>query len=222
MKSFTLGILTLGQAPREDIVPTFQAILGGNTNYVQAGALDGLSLTQIAELKTNNAREGIETRLLGGDSVLVQKQQLIDKLKLKATQLATRCDISFLLCSGRFPELKQSHPFLLQPIDYLKPIVKSAATGRCLCIIGPESDMEMAPSQWRECAGEVVTAAASPYDHFELLAGAAKRAKAIGADIIFMDDMGFTETQRQLVRTVSGVSTINATSLFARIIEEIR
>lgn len=221
MPCYTLGILTLGQTPREDILPTFKAVLGPKVNYLQAGALDTLSLQELEVMRPAAENTGIETRLLSGASILVRKDLLIENLKEKATKLERRCDSVLLLCSGYFPELKLSHPNLIQPIDFLKPVVIAIAKEKCLCIIGPESDMALAPTQWQGCAKDVITAPSSPYSDLTDLNSAALSAREGGADLIFMDDMGFTEEQRLFVRKISGISTMNATSMSARIISEL-
>jgi len=221
MINFKLGILTLGQSPRDDIIPTFESVLGEGVTYIQSGALDKLTPYEIEQITTNIENIGIETRLLSGESILVRKESLIKNLTEKAIELDEECDKTVLLCSGRFPALKRSTPNLIQPIEYLHPLVKAAASDRCLCIVGPDSDMAMAPYQWRDSAQKIVTAAASPYEQDKKLKNAAKIAKESGAELIFMDDMGFTEAQRLLIRETSGLTTINATSMFARIIEEL-
>ena len=38
-----VGLITVGQAPRSDVVPDMAAILGGGVEIVEAGALDGLT-----------------------------------------------------------------------------------------------------------------------------------------------------------------------------------
>lgn len=221
MPQYTLGILTLGQAPREDVIPTFRNILGSNVSFLQRGALDNLSSQEMDLIKASPEDIGIETRLLSGESVLVIKDLLLAKLMVKAGELEAKCEWVLLLCSGQFPALKLSHPNIIQPIDFIKPIIKAIAKEKSLCIIGPKSDMALAPAQWRDCAKNVFTAACSPYSHEKNLESAASNSLEGGADVIFMDDMGFNEEQRQVVRKISGVTTINATSLTARVIAEL-
>ena len=45
-----VGLITVGQSPRSDVVPDMAAILGGDVEILEAGALDGLSREQIAPL----------------------------------------------------------------------------------------------------------------------------------------------------------------------------
>ena len=42
-----IGMITIGQSPRVDIVPEIKEILGEEIEVLEAGALDGLSLEQV-------------------------------------------------------------------------------------------------------------------------------------------------------------------------------
>ena len=224
-KKFMLGILTLGQSPRTDIEPTLRAILGDSVLFVQRGGLDGLSDNAIKNLGPAQGEPGIETcvQAQGGGihGVFVAKKYLLPRLIAAAHELETRCDAFFLLCSGQFPALKQAVPKLIEPIVFIHGVVTALAGHAHVCIIGPASDMADAPAQWRPYVAHVSTAAASPYDEKESLTRAACIAQTSGADYILLDDMGFTEEQRRLVRTVSGIRTLNAASITARVLQEL-
>ncbi len=45
-----IGLITIGQSPRSDVVPDMAAVLGGDVEIVEAGALDGQSRERIAAL----------------------------------------------------------------------------------------------------------------------------------------------------------------------------
>lgn len=221
----TLGILTLGQAPRTDIEPTFRAILGDRITFLQRGALDGLGDGDCARLAPAAGESGIETCVRNRDGavggVLVAKRLLLPRLLAAGRKLEAECDALLLLCSGRFPALKRAIPRLIEPITVIRSVVAALAGHGHLCVIGPQSDMATAPDQWRPYAAQVSTAAASPYGGREVLVRAALRAQAVGADSILLDDMGFTEQQRRMVRDASGLPTLNATSITARVLQEL-
>jgi hypothetical protein len=48
----TVGLITVGQAPRSDVVPDMAAILGRDVEIVEAGALDGLTREQMATTRS--------------------------------------------------------------------------------------------------------------------------------------------------------------------------
>lgn len=223
--NFRLGILTLGQSPRIDVEPTLRAILGREVQFVQRGGLDGMSRESIEKLAPADGEPCIETCVLsdGGDpeGVCVAKRHLLPRLTVAAQELDAQCDVFFLLCSGEFQDLKQAVPRLIEPIVFIRSVVAAVAGHAHLCVIGPESDIAAAPAQWRPYAADVSTAVSSPYDGKERLSDAARKARASGADYILLDDMGFTEEQRQQVRSVSGIATLNATSITARVLQEL-
>ena len=45
-----IGMLTIGQSPRDDILPGLKEILGKNVEIVEAGALDGKSMLDVKKI----------------------------------------------------------------------------------------------------------------------------------------------------------------------------
>ena len=82
-----VGLITVGQAPRSDVVPDMAAILGGDVEIVEAGALDGLSREQIAPLAPEGDDEILVTRLADGSSVFVGKSKMIPRIEAKIAAL---------------------------------------------------------------------------------------------------------------------------------------
>ncbi|WP_320169409.1 AroM family protein [Maridesulfovibrio sp.] len=224
-KRYKLGLVTLGQSPRVDVEPSLRSILGDDIQVCQRGALDGLSAQEIKSLAPVEGEAGIETCMHGENSIVngvyVAKKYLLPRLVDAAEFLEKQCDYFFLLCSGQFPDLKKAVPGIIEPIVIIRSVVESIAANGHLCIVGPQSDMSAAPAQWAPYAAEVSTSAASPYDGNDVLALAAEGAKNSGADFILMDDMGFTESQRKLVHEVSGITTLGALSITARVLQEL-
>ena len=46
-----IGLVTIGQAPRTDVVPEMRALLGPVVEVLEAGALDGMTPEEIAMLR---------------------------------------------------------------------------------------------------------------------------------------------------------------------------
>ena len=218
---YQLGFLTLGQAPRSDVIPSFMDILGEQLTYGEAGALDNLDEKQIRELYPSETETTIETRLSSGSKILVSRERLLPLLMEKATDLQQSCRHVILLCSGSFPTIKATINNLVEPITLIRGVVRILAEGKTLGIVGPESDLEEAPAQWADYAARVVCSAASPYGVLEQIGQAAKDAATKGADIILLDDMGFTEEHRTYARKHSNISVICATTLTAKILSEL-
>ena len=69
----TLGIVTIGQAPRDDIATLFATHAPGGTKVILRGALDGLSDAEVDRLQPENGGDTLYTRLRGGRDVKISK-----------------------------------------------------------------------------------------------------------------------------------------------------
>ncbi|WP_022663853.1 AroM family protein [Desulfospira joergensenii] len=216
-----LGLLTLGQSPRRDVIPSFEGILGKRLTLIEAGALDGLGNEQINALLPGPLETGIQTRLAGGSEIFLSKERLLPYLIEKAVFLGNRCRYVVLLCSGDFPALRSACSGLLEPVIILRGIIKTLAGQKTLGVIGPASDLKSAPEQWQPYAGKVVCAAASPYAPVEQAAIASKSAVNQGAQVLLLDDMGFNQEHRAQARKAVDVPVICATTVTARVLTEL-
>ena len=71
-----IGLVTIGQSPRVDVVPEMTAVMGPGVDVREAGALDGLSRAEIAALAPTGDDEILVTRLAAGSSVFLGKQKI--------------------------------------------------------------------------------------------------------------------------------------------------
>lgn len=220
-----LGILTLGQSPRDDITPSFRAILGETVEFAEAGGLDGLGTAELEAFLPRHGEQATETRIVDSDgtptAILVSRTPLMDRLAAAFELLEKRCACTVLLCSGEFPDLAARCPGLIQPVTLIRPLVKALAQGRKFGIAGPESDMDAAPAQWKPYAGGVLCEAASPYDPLRNTTEACARLRERGADIVLLDDMAFSEDTRRLASIASGLPVLCASTIAARALVEI-
>src|SRR5258705_12971487 len=107
-----VGLITVGQAPRSDVVPDMAAILGGDVEIVEAGALDGLTRAQMEPLAPEGDDEILGTRMADGTSVFVGKSKMISRIEAKIAALEDRgVALNGLLCTGEVPKLAAPRPF---------------------------------------------------------------------------------------------------------------
>src|SRR5262245_66452446 len=108
-----IGLITVGQSPRSDVVPDMAAILGAGVEIVEAGALDGLSREQMAPLAPEGDDEIIVTRLADGSPVFVGKSRMIPRVEDRIAALEDQgVALNVLLCTGEFPRLRARRLFL--------------------------------------------------------------------------------------------------------------
>ncbi len=216
-----LGVLTLGQTPRDDVLPTLRAFLGDAVQLIERGALDGLDAAGLDAYRARPGEPVLETRLRGGAPIGLSKALLTPRLIAIAAQLASECDALLLLCSGEFPALAAACPGVIEPVRILRGAVNAAAAHRRLGLIGPASDLADAPAQWRPYAPDVICAPASPYDPPGSVAQAARALVASGAHVLYLDDMGFNESHRLEAARAVSLPVLCATTLVARVLPEL-
>jgi protein AroM len=81
----TIGLLTIGQSPRDDVLPGLLEILGEGYEIIEAGALDDLTLEDINKVEfkhddyilVSRMRDGArEEDLLQGDTKFLYAQSM--------------------------------------------------------------------------------------------------------------------------------------------------
>ena len=95
----TVGLITVGQSPRNDVVPDMAAILGGDVGILEAGALDGLTRAEIAPLAPEGDDEILVTRLADGSSVFVGRNKVIPRIEARSPRSKTAASRSTSSCA---------------------------------------------------------------------------------------------------------------------------
>jgi protein AroM len=219
----TLGLITIGQAPRIDVVPEMLHVLGPAVQVREAGALDGLSRAEVSALAPRLEDEVLVTRLQDGTSVEVAEREIVPRLKERVDALVVEgADVVALLCTGEFPAFACPRP-LLKPQVVLHHFVSSVAQGRRLGVVVPVSaQVASATQRWQTAAGEVCVVAASPYTADAR--GRDQAAAALrdwGADLLVLDCLGFDRSMKARAAAIAGVPVILPRTVLARTLAEL-
>jgi protein AroM len=219
-----LGTLTIGQAPRADITPILDAVLGAELPRLHAGVLDDLSREEIAR---NFAPEAggalLITKLLDGTSVVIDRQRTEQAAQTKLSMLeAAGCTTILILCTGHFERLATERARLIEPDRILPPTVAALVQSAQLGIIVPLAEQIASEAgKWAPLARPPIYAAASPYGgDGPSVTEAAESLAERGADILLMDCMGFVERHRQEA-AAAGLPVILSNALIAKIVSEV-
>ncbi len=216
-----LGLVTIGQSPRDDIMPQMLPLLPAGLDIRQVGALDGLTQEQIAELAPGPQDYVLHTRLRDGSAVSVGRRQIASLLQSCLKQLEDEgANPIVLLCTGEFPELR-SETLLIEPDRLLISVIGGLRPRRAGVLVPLSSQIEAAAEKWRALEAEVVFVAASPYgEHFELV-WVAEELGGHPLDLVVMDCMGYTLAHRRVVVQATGRPVILASRVVARIVGEL-
>jgi len=112
MPEQTLGTLTIGQAPRPDVVPIIDRHVPAAVRRVHRGVLDGLSHAEIAaRYGAEGGEPALVTRLQDGTVVELSRARMRDGVQSALAALeAEGCEIILLLCTGTFDGLVCDRP----------------------------------------------------------------------------------------------------------------
>src|SRR5215212_1985744 len=195
-----LGIVTIGQAPRDDIAALFAAHAPAGTKVILRGALDGLSDSEVNKLQPENGGDTLYTRLRGGRDVKISKKAVIARSPAALDRLrGDGCDVLVYACTGEFPPMPGGRLGLLIPL---------AEQGEKLA------------SKWARPGLEVVAEALAPSAGQAEAAAAAARLAAKKPDLVAMDCMSYTPTTKDWIKGPLGVPALLAITATGRVLRE--
>ncbi len=201
----TVGLLTIGQSPRMDMTSDLQPIFDEKLNYIEAGALDGLTLDQVLTMAPQPGEHFLVTRMADGTMVHIAARHLTDLMQHQVTRLE-RSGVSaiLILCTEGFAPFDCSIP-VIYPNDVLKSQVPAAAAHGHIGVILPDRDqVSDFAAAWELTVPRVDATFGSPYAGDCSLEDAAKYFAGRDVDLIVLDCMGYTAAMAQMVSETSG------------------
>lgn len=202
-----IGLVTIGQSPRDDINEEIIPILKG-AEIIECGALDDLSIEEIECMKPE--RYTLVTRLRDGSEVKVDRDKIVERVKECISRLDV--DIIGLLCTGEFPHLN-CNSILVEPSALLLSAVNTLLPhGKLGFFVPSEEQIELSGKKWgRE---EAIIKAFSPYSGREKdLVELSKEMK--DTDLVVMDCFGYTSKMKEIVKKETKKPVLLARTFFA-------
>lgn len=217
-----VGAITIGQSPRADVVPEMLEVLGGEVEFIQAGALDGLTGEEVAGLAPQPGEYVLVTRLRDGSSVKVAEQRILPRLQAQINHVVQAgAEVVALLCTGEFPPFDCPR-LLIKPQVVLYHFVAGVGQGKRLGVVIPASEqIEDTERRWRSLGGPVRVEAGSPYADISQLEAAVASLKAWEADLVVLDCIGFTRAMKARAAELAGVPVVLPRTVLARTLAEL-
>lgn len=201
MRAGILGTLTIGQAPRTDVVPIIDRHVPQRVRRIHRGVLDGLSYGEIAARYLAEPGEAaLITRLHDGRAVELSRARTRGGVQEALFALeAEGCDVILILCTGTFEGLRSEQAWLVEPDHIIPPLVAGLVEQRQLGILVPiASQIASESHKWQPLARPPLSDAVSPYtDGAEAVLEAGQRLRTRGAEAILLDCIGFTNGHRK-------------------------
>jgi protein AroM len=197
-KKLRLAFVTIGQSPRDDIVPEMLADIGGDVEAHQFGALDELPENEIRALVPGPGETSFATRLRDGREITISKE----RVEIRLEELLERVDQQgfdavVLLCTGTHVK-PLSRTLMIESQRVVDSMVESlAASSQRLGVILPlERQVEEFPKR-HVFSRKAKLIAASPYAGDNI---AEKAAALAECDLVIMHCMGYSEAMRAAAR----------------------
>ncbi|WP_103110882.1 AroM family protein [Brevibacillus reuszeri] len=219
-----VGMITIGQAPRNDIAPIIETHLAGRAELIQCGVLDGMTVEAIRQNLSPAPGEYVLTsRLPDGEQVVMSRESIQPILQEKIRGLESLgIPNILLLCTGVFPGLHTESAVLLEPDQMIPPVVAILAKGRRLGVIAPlQEQVSALREKYTPYGLDPVFAVASPFTLDKQVYQQALEPLRDQVDLLLMDCMGYSEEARQLVSELTEKPVILSTALMSKLISEI-
>ena len=224
-----IGMLTIGQSPRDDIMSVMGRYLAADVKVIQRGALDGLDTPAVAALGPRAGERPLATTMRDGTEVTVTHRAVVPLMQEGVDALADQgAESIVILCTGGFGELRSDRAVLVDAGSLIKGLVTSLANNARLGVIQPlSSQVPKSTAEARDIWGglDVVMTSASPYAGPEARARewdrAAEELRDEGVDLVLLNCMGMDETMKQVVRRVTRKPVMLASAVVARMVDEL-
>lgn len=223
-----IGVVTIGQSPRADIIPEMRRVLGREVEILERGALDSYTLEDVKRFE-KELGGGLVSRMRDGTEVKVSHSLVVPHVQTCIEELEKEgVELTLVLCTGRFPTFK-SKRLVVYPSDILRGAVSGAMKRGKLGIVQPSKEQlrgvgagssQSGAKPWGEEV-EVVYDAVSPYGPEEDVIAMAERLAVAGVDLVYLNCMGFSSRHKEIVKEKTGKPVIQSNSLVARVLKEL-
>ncbi len=222
----TLGVITIGQAPRDDIAALFAQHAPASTKVILRGALDGLSDAEVDALTPESGADTLYTRLRGdgkgaGRDVKISKKAVIARSPAAFKKLREDgCDVLVYACTGDFPPMEGDENVVF-PSRVLSGLASGLLLhGRLGLLIPLAEQAGKLSTKWARPGLEVFAEALIPSASREEAGAAARRLAAQKPDLVAMDCMSYTPAMKEWVKPALGVPALLAITATGRVLRE--
>ncbi len=214
-------MLTIGQTPRTDVIPPIKEIMGPDYDFIEAGALDGMTKKQVELLDVHNDDYILATRLNDGSEVKVAKRVIIPLLQKQITKLETLgINLTVVMCTGKFPAFNAKH-LVVTPSEILHGVLEASIKRGKLGIVYPA--VEQITHMEREFGRsglELYGDFYSPYDKSDLEC-LCERLKNKELDLIFLNCFGYDRHLTNEIKKITGAPVIQSNAIVAKVLTEL-
>ncbi|MGI5963455.1 MAG: AroM family protein [Lawsonibacter sp.] len=217
-----IGAVTIGQAPRTDVMEDLNELLQGDIELIQAGALDSLTLEEVEKLRPDGTGNTLVSRMRDGTAVMLQEQKILPLMQQKIFDLEEQgVSAILIMCTGEFPDTFVSKVPLIYPSKVICSIVSALNNVSRIGIITPEeSQIADIQKKWSPIVETVIPVQWNPYLERKSEAAVSLLRKE-HVDLAVMDCFGYSSEMRDFAAQAIGKPVILSRTMAARVLLEI-
>lgn len=216
-----IGVITIGQAPRTDILLDIEPLLGPDVELIQAGALDGMTLEKVQALRPDGTGTTLVSRMCDGTAVALQEQKILPLIQQKINELEVQgVSVIMIMCTGEFPETFVSEVPLIYPSKMICNIIASLNNLRSIGVITPDADqIPDIERKWGRIVNRVVPVLWNPYLE-KTSEQAVSQLCESDVDLAIMDCFGYSKQMSAYASEAIGKPVILSRMIAIRVLLE--
>ncbi|MFD1039370.1 AroM family protein [Virgibacillus byunsanensis] len=214
-----IGVITIGQAPRTDLIPKVEKFFSNGVEFIQRGVLDHFDNKRLEQIKPEPGQTTLVSRLKDGTSITMAKekilpiiQQIIDDFNRDQVNLV------ILACTGEF-KLFHSNVPIIYP-DYLLNHVAQGIfrnKGQIGVIVPLPEQFKSIEKKWQSAGFKAISVASSPYAFDEQsLIKATNKLEQSNINTIVLDCIGYNQQMKDIVKRHSSKNVLLSRNIVFR------
>ena len=218
-----IGMISIGQSPRPDILDIFEESWGGRAELLEVGALDGATDDDVKRMAPNEGDDVLVVKMADGAQHIVGRRFLLPRIQASADSLLPQgITAAILLCTGDFRPFRFPVPFVIPQKIVDNAVASLANAGQVVGVMIPTGEQQKQMRRNLACNGIVpVFASASPHSGEQAILEAAHQLKRYDLNFIVMHCFGYTEAMREIVKETTGKPVILSNRLVAKVTGEL-
>jgi protein AroM len=215
-----LGIVTIGQSPRADLVPELRRWLG-DADIAERGALDKLSAADAQCLGPAGPDDRLlVSRMRDGTSVRLGASRIHPLVCEAVREVEDQgAAATLIVCTGELPPIPHRGTLLLAEA-LLAHGVAAITAGARLGVLCPDQGQSAGTrARWGSMSDDPLVASAPPYapDALANVSAAAAVLRGAGARFLVLDCAGYDLAARQAAARASGLPALLAREVVAHL-----
>ncbi len=220
-----VGLITIGQSPRDDIVYNIRHVLGENIDIIETGALDRIEYPLNSEYAYKGGPHKGEifvSRLKDGSEIKMDEERILPLIEGCISELKEKnVDAMALMCTGEYKSLESCRE-LVRPYIILHSFIDTIfSVGKIGIIVPTEHQVSLKHKEWNKTGREVLVVSASPYGKTKEVIQAARELADKGAQCIVLDCLGFSIDIKRVIKQNIDIPVILPGSLLAWVLREL-